>query len=136
MYAFTGIEDNTKEEMSWQRRANANVVEYWRTGKRTLYFFNDETSRRTRDSKYMRYTYRLTNPEQCVFSFQHKTEFSKGESLDDFSAYSFIDTDKFNFANSHKFEFIDEGWRNYILLEGPRVFCDEQAEYCQKRVGE
>jgi hypothetical protein len=131
IYLFTGLEDNLDETdgkgMPWQRAAKGRGIEYWRVGRNGIGFSDDEMNRKTRDSRYVRYVYRLTSPDRCVFSFDDVTEFSKGDSQEDFSTYSstnMLNTMTFNLANAHTFAFDDDGFGTpYIRLLGPRVMC-------------
>lgn len=65
MHLFTGLEDNLNDTdgkgMSWQRAVKGRSVEYWRVGKNGIGFSDDEMNRKTRDSRYVRYVYRLTS---------------------------------------------------------------------------
>ena len=64
---------------------------------------------------------------------ERTTEFSKGDSTEDFSAYSFtnaLNTHIFNLANAHVFKLdAREYGRPVIEIQGPRVECDEGG-YC------
>jgi hypothetical protein len=131
MYFFTGLEDNLDETdgkgMPWQRAVKGRSIEYWRIGRNGIGFSDDEMSKKTRDSQFVRYINRLTSPEPCVFSFGDVTEFSKGDSKEDFSAYSsgnIGNTMTFNLTNAHTFTFEDDGYGEpYVKLLGPRVMC-------------
>jgi hypothetical protein len=139
MYFFTGIEDNTNEGVGltpWRRSAKARVVEYWKIGKNGIGSSDDETNKKIRGSAYVRYVYRLSNPEPCVFRFEDVTEFSKGDSQTDFSVHSstnILNSHTFNFANAHKFEFVDDAWAHVIVLEGPRAVCSDETGYCENK---
>jgi hypothetical protein len=135
---FTGLEDNANdgngEGMPWQRAVNGRSIKYWRIAKNGSGLSNDEPNKKTRNSRYVRYIYRLTSPEPCVFSFEDINEFSKGDSQEDFSVYSsgnLLNGLTFNFANAHTFKFQDDGLGTPILiLVGPRVIC-AGTNYCE-----
>lgn len=138
MYAFTGIEDNTKDSYgltTWRRDMKSKVLRLWKIGKNGIGTSDKEENKKIRNSKYVRYVHRLTNPDPCVFRFDDITEFSNGDSNEDFSAYSMtnsLNSHVFNFANAHKFEFVDNGWgTSIIVLEGPRVVCSDGDRYCE-----
>jgi hypothetical protein len=139
MYAFTGIEDNLKDSYGltpWQRTTKPKVFEFWMIGKNGIFSSDAEENKRLRQSKYVRYVYRLGNPEQCVFRFEDTTQFSKGDSEEEFnpqSSTNVLNSHTFNFGAAHKFEFVDERWRHFIVLEGPRVMCSEEGGYCENR---
>jgi hypothetical protein len=129
-YLFTGLEDNLDqtrgEGMPWQRAVKGRAVEYWRIGTNGIGFSDDELNKKTRPSRYVRYTYRIFSPEQCSFTFEEITEFSKGESREDFSAHSMRNLGNgmtFNVGNAHTFQFEEEGWQAYLRIVGPRAVC-------------
>jgi hypothetical protein len=137
MYLFTGLEDNLDETngkgMPWQRALEGRRLEYRRIGKNGIGFSDDELNKKTRSSNYVRYVFRLTNPEPCTFTFEDIDQFSKGDSQEDFSAYSSASLGNnltFRFANAHTFVLEDDGFEVYVRMVGPRVVCTGDA-YCE-----
>jgi len=132
IYLFTGLEDNLDDTngngMPWQRAVRGRNLEYWRIGKNGIYLSDAADNAKMRKSTYVRYIYRLTSPEACVFSFSDITEFSQGDSQEDFSAMSstnMLNTQTFNLANAHTFVFEDDGYGTpYIRIVGPRAMCN------------
>jgi hypothetical protein len=130
-YLFTGLEDNLDDTdakgMPWQRTVKGRNLEYWRVSKNGIYSSDDAENKKMRKSTYVRYIYRLTSPDPCVFSFSDITEFSQGDSQEDFSAMSstnMLNTQTFNLANAHTFVFEDDGYGTpYIRIVGPRAMC-------------
>jgi hypothetical protein len=90
MYLFTGIEDNTVDGDStlWRRTVKGRTVEYAHIGRNGIGFSDDALNKKTRDSLYVRYLFRLSSPERCAFRFEDVDQFSKGDSQEDFSVYS------------------------------------------------
>lgn len=131
MYLFTSLEDNLDETdgkgMPWQRSVQGRTLVYWRISKNGIYSSDPADNAKMRESTYVRYNHRLTSPEPCVFSFEEKTEFSKGDSQQDFSAHSYVNslnTMTFNLANAHTFTYEDDGYGEpYIKILGPRAVC-------------
>lgn len=130
-YLFTGLEDNLDDTngkgMPWQRAVRGRNLEYWRISKNSIYSSDDAENKKMRKSTYVRYIYRLASPDPCVFSFSDITEFSQGDSQEDFSAMSstnMLNTQTFNLANAHTFVFEDDGYGTpYIRIVGPRAMC-------------
>lgn len=91
-YLFTGLEDNLDDTggqgMPWQRTVKGRNLEYWRIGKNGIYSSDEANNKKMRESTFVRHIYRLTSPDPCVFSFSDITEFSRGDSQEDFSAMS------------------------------------------------
>jgi hypothetical protein len=142
MYAFTGIEDNTRDSYgltSWKRESTANGLRFTKISKNGIGSSDVELNKKIRQSKYVRYVYRLTSKERCVFRFEEFNEFSKGDSDSVFSRINgdgnnILNSGTFNFANAHKFEFVDDGWGTHIIvLEGPKVICQEEIGHCDNR---
>ena len=137
MYLFTGIEDNTPDGDAryWHRTIKGRALELWTISKNGMGFSDEEARKKTRNSVYARYVYRLTSPERCTFIFEDKHQLSKGDSQEDFSAYSYnnmLNSHTFRFANAHTFEFdkSDDSWP-ILILAGPRVKCDEESRFCE-----
>ncbi|WP_461316847.1 hypothetical protein [Bradyrhizobium embrapense] len=129
-YLFTGLEDNLDETsgkgMPWQRSVKGRAIDYWRITTNGIGFSDDEMNRKTRPSRYVRYTYRVSSPEPCSFAFEDITEFSKNDSQEDFSAYSMHNQGNgitFNLGNAHTFQFEEDGWSTYLRIVGPRAVC-------------
>lgn len=130
-YLFTGLEDNLDDTngkgMPWQRTVKGRSVEYWRISKNGIYSSDDADNKKMRKSTYVRYIYRLNSPDPCVFAFSDITEFSQGDSQEDFSAMSntnMLNTQSFNLANAHTFALEGDGYStSYIRIVGPRAMC-------------
>jgi hypothetical protein len=88
MFLFSGIEDNTKDDWGltpWRREVRGRSIEFSKLGKNGIFSSDEEENRKIRQSTYVRYLERISLKEPCVFHFEDITEFSKGESLEDFS---------------------------------------------------
>jgi hypothetical protein len=143
MYAFTGIEDNTRDSnglTSWQKEPTANGFRFTKIAKNGIFSSDPELNTKMRQSKYLKYVYRLTSKERCVFRFEDFDEFSKGESQTEFAPIeghgnNILNSATFNFGNAHKFEFVDSDWGTpIIVLEGPKVVCQEEiGGVCENR---
>jgi hypothetical protein len=140
IYLFTGLEDNLDETdgkgMPWQRAVKGRSIEYWRVGKNGISMSSDqEFTKKTSESRYVRYVWRLTSPAPCIFKFEEVDEFSKGDSTKDFSAYSSsndLNALTFNLANAHTFVLETEDFgKPYIRLLGPRVVCNNYNAFCE-----
>lgn len=135
MYAFTGIEDNTRDSYgitSWKKEPITNGFRFTTIGKNGIGTSDPELNKKIRQSKYVKYVYRLTSNERCVFRFEDFNEFSKGDSETEFvriegDGNNILNNATFNFGNAHKFEFVDNGLGTpIIVLEGPKVMCQEE----------
>ncbi len=143
MDAFTGIEDNTKDSYGltpWKKEPTANGFRFTKIGKNGIGSSDEEFNKKIRQSKYVRYVYSLTSKERCVFRFEDFNEFSKDDSDSEFARIegdgnNILNSGTFNFANAHKFEFVDNGLGTYIIaLEGPKVMCQqEMGDYCENK---
>ncbi len=129
-YLFSGLEDNLDETggkgMPWRRAVKGRAIEYWRISENRIGFSDDELNRKTSSSRYVRYSYRISSPELCSFTFEVMTEFSNRESQKDFSTFSMQDSASgmtFNVGNAHTFQFEDDGWSPYLRIQGPRAVC-------------
>jgi hypothetical protein len=139
MFLFSGIEDNTKDDWGltpWRREVNTRGIEFSKLGKNGISSSDEEDNRKIRQSTYVRYLERISLKEPCVFYFEEITEFSKGDSHEDFSWHSSknaLNTHIFNLANAHVFNLNVEDARftkALIEMAGPRVECTEY-DYCE-----
>jgi hypothetical protein len=139
MFLFSGIEDNTKDEgglTPWRREVKGRSIEFSKLGKNGFWTSDDEENRRIRQSTYVRYLERIGLKEPCVFHFEEVSEFSNGDSQEDFSWHSFknaLNTHIFNLANAYRFNLNVEDakfTKALIELAGPRVECNEY-NYCE-----
>ena len=88
MFLFSGIEDNTKDDWGltpWRREVKGRSIEFWKLGKNGIGSSDEEENRKIRQSTYVRYLERISLSEPCLFHFEEITEFSKGDSQEDFS---------------------------------------------------
>jgi hypothetical protein len=128
-FALTGIENNTKESYGltpWIRQVAGRTVEFGLIGKNGIGTSDDETNKVIMNSSYVRYVQRVSSPEHCVFRREHLTEFSKGNSREDFTAYSMHDDLEpftFNLANAYRFELEWFYGQATISMQGPGVVC-------------
>jgi hypothetical protein len=140
MFLFSGIEDNTKDDTGltpWRREVKGRSIEFSKLGKNGIGSSDEEENQKIRQSTYVRYLERISLKEPCVFHFEEITEFSKGDSQEDFSWHSFknaLNTDIiFNLANAHVFNLNVEDAKStkaLIELAGPRVECTEYG-FCE-----
>lgn len=130
MFLFSDIEDNTAG--TWRREVKGRSIEFSMIGENGIGTSNYETNRKIRQSKYVRYTKRISLKEACVFDFYKTTEFSRGDSKEDFSWHEFKGiTQTLNLANAHVFKLNLEDARliaAVIELAGPRVVCESNGE--------
>jgi hypothetical protein len=134
-YFFTGLEDNFTDGVGrspWQREVKGRGIEFSRVSRNGIGSSSEEFNRKTRPSKYVRYLRRISLVEPCAFQFEEITDFSKGDSQQDFSAYSMKSGTNviFNLANAYHFNFNTEDLTPAIELAGPRVVCDA-PDSCQ-----
>lgn len=128
-FALTGIEDNTKEKYGltpWIREVVGRNIEFGLISKNGIGTSDDETNKIIRKSSYVRYVQRISSPEPCVFRREDLTQFSKGDSQEDFAAYSMrndLDPSTFNLANAYRFELEFDFGQGNISLRGPAVVC-------------
>jgi hypothetical protein len=144
MFLFSGIEDNVKDggRTPWRREAKGRSIEFsrvdclWAEGCTRIGSSDEGDNRKMRQSAYVRYLKRISLKEPCVFHFEDITEFSKGDSTEDFSWYSSknaLNTHIFNLANAHIFNLNLEDTTLIpatIEMAGPRVVCEED-DYCE-----
>jgi hypothetical protein len=129
MFLFSGIEDNSKDSENaapWRREVKGHSIEFSSIGENHIYSSDPEDNRKMRQSKYVRYLNRISLDGPCLFHFLEITEFSKGDSQEDFNgAYSEAGTTHiFNLANAHHFELdLETVPPALIELAGPRVAC-------------
>jgi hypothetical protein len=151
MYAFTGIEDNTRDIeqnpdpyglTAWKKEPTANGFRFTMIGRNGIVSSNAEFNKKIRQSKYVKYVYRLTSKERCVFRFENFDEFSKGDSQTEFirvdESVSLGGSGTFNLGSAHKFELVETETigrlRRFVVLEGPKVMCQEEfGEYCKNK---
>jgi hypothetical protein len=139
MFLFTGVEDNTQvgsSPQTWRREVTGRSIEFSTiTENKGIGFSDDETNRKTRQSAYVRDVQRITLEGACVFHIEILTEFSKGNSKEDFSGYSSKSANSitFNLANASnlKLDAEDVHTRALIALAGPRVACTDYGGYCE-----
>jgi hypothetical protein len=140
MCSFTGIEDNMRDSYGlteWKKESTANGIRFMMISENGIGYSNPEINKKIRQSKYVQYVYLLTRKEPCVFRFEDFNEFSKGDGDTEFARIegdgnNILNSGTFNFANAHKFEFAERDWgRPVIVIEGPKVMCQEEAGYCK-----
>jgi hypothetical protein len=137
MFLFSGIEDNVKNGglTPWRREVKGRSVEYssvgclWVEGCTFIGSSDEEENRKMRQSTYVRYLIRVSLNEPCVFYFEDITEFSKGDSTEDFGGHSSKGVSHiFNLVNAHLFNLNVEDATLLpaaIEMAGPRVDCTE-----------
>jgi hypothetical protein len=138
MFLFSGIEDNTKDDSGltpWRREVKGRGIEFSKLGKNGISTSDEEYNRKIWQSTYVRYLMRISLKEPCVFHFEDITEFSKGDSTEDFSWDSSKSSNSriFNLANAHVFNLNMEDAKfveAVIEMAGPRVECTED-DYCE-----
>jgi hypothetical protein len=136
MFLFSGIEDNTKDDKGltpWRREVKGRSIEFSKLGNNGIGSSDDEVNQKISQSRYVRHLDRISQKEPCVFDFDEATDFSKGDSQEDFSWYSMKgSTHTFNLANAHVFNLnVEDASSTKALIEltGPRVECE--ADYCE-----
>jgi hypothetical protein len=79
MYAFTGIEDNTRDSYgltSWKKEPTVNGFRFTKIGENGIGSSDEEFNKKIRQSKYLKYVYLLTSKERCSFRFEDFHEFT------------------------------------------------------------
>ncbi|SNT61648.1 hypothetical protein SAMN05216374_5948 [Tardiphaga sp. OK246] len=134
MFLFTGIEDNARDEVgltSWRRDRSRRALEFAKVGRNRVFGSDEAFNQAVQNSRYLRVVERITLIEPCVFSFEEITQYSLGESQDDFSVASSknaLNTYAVDLTRAHVFNLnTEDADRSKAIIElaGPRVICFE-----------
>jgi len=127
VFAFDNVEDGKQEKFRfqpWRREVAGQTITFWTVGGHDYGFSDDETNKLTKDSKFVRYTEKISSPENCVFRKESHAEFSKGDSTTDFSVYDMGQgTIIFNLAKAYQFEIQYDPPSADVRVKGPGVVC-------------
>src|ERR1700722_207936 len=91
MFVWTGIEDNTKENYGlgpWRRKVTGRSIEFSILRRNGIGTSDEETNKIIRKSSYVLDVRKISLTAPCAFKMEDETRFSKGDSQEDFSAYS------------------------------------------------
>lgn len=129
-FLFSGLEDNLKSTsgkgMAWQRTVRGRTIEYWRISENSIGVSDEKLNAKIHKSQYVRYVFRISSPKPCSFKFQEGTEFSNGNSKEDFSILPMrdsVDGITFDVSNANTFQFEEDGLDAYLRIVGPRAVC-------------
>lgn len=127
VFASDNIEDGKLDKFRfqpWKREVSGQTISFWTTGRNSYGFSDDETNKLTKNSKYVRYTEKISSPQNWVFRTESHAEFSKGDSTTDFSVYDNGDGIViFNLAKAYQFEIVYDPPSADLHVSGPGVAC-------------
>jgi hypothetical protein len=128
VFASDNIEDGKLEKFRfqpWKREVSGQTISFWTVGRNSYGFSDDETNKLTKNSKYVRYTEKISSPENCMFRKESHAEFSSGDSTTDFGVYDMgQDIVIFNLAKAYQFEILYDPPSADLNVRGPGVTCD------------
>jgi hypothetical protein len=130
IFALNGIEENASQDHRepWKRQVIGRNIRFSAISKNSLFFGDDEMNAKTRPSSFIRYTEKISSPEACVFRRESLTEFSKGNSREEFTAYTMMgETVILNLANAYSFGIYYEYPEANVSMQGPSVACIEEG---------
>jgi hypothetical protein len=133
IFALDGVEDNSIEKfrlVPWKRLVVGRTIEFSTLGNSSIYSSDDDFNAKTRSSKFIRYTKKITSPEKCVFRTESLMEWSKGDSTEEFTAYREDKTVTINLMNAYNVEMEYEYPTAAVFMQGPSVACTERL-WCE-----
>jgi hypothetical protein len=135
MFVLENVESNgiTKYRFApWKRVVTGRDIEYVSMGNNSIHSSDEDWNARTRNSKFIRYTEKISPLDKCVFRKGSTMEWSKGDSKEDFTALVegkwFTDPTRFEtfyLMNAYRFDVIWEYPRADVIIEGPGVVCEK-----------
>jgi hypothetical protein len=134
IFAVYDVEENTTDKFTlipWKRDVRGEEIELHTVRNNSIFWSDEETNRKTRPSKYIRYSYHISTPEKCVFRIRRVDEWSQGASETEFTAYTSAEDIVLDLNKAYRFEIDLRGPDASVHFEGPAVMCRRDVSWCQ-----
>jgi hypothetical protein len=138
MFVLEGVENNGIAKYRfgpWKRQVVGRDIEYVSMGNNSVHSSDEEWNAKTRDSKFIKYTHKISPQDRCVFRRSSVQAWSKGDRKEDFTALveggDWVDPNSFEtiyLMNAYRFDITwdaDSYPEGDVALEGPGVVCKD-----------